>query len=114
MRIAEFQDYIRGLAPSTQQTYKQTLWQLSSRIKGEEPTKEEIASFLLSYAPPTLNRHQAAIKVYLEYRGQPWSFNRRQFPTRRRHIPRYISSSDVEAIEGAAESEDDRMFVEAL
>ena len=114
MKIAEFRDYIRGLSPMTQATYEQTLWQLSSRIAGEEPTSEEIANFLLAYNPSTLNRHQAAIKAYLEFRGIGWSFNRRQFPSRRKHIPRYINPSDVEAIANAAEREEDRMFIETL
>jgi len=114
VQINQFLATIKGLAPSTRATYKQTLWQLQSKIKGDEPTPGEIIKFLESYQASTLHRHKASIKAYLEFKGENWPFSKRQFPTQRRHIPRYISSGDVEAIKGAAESEDDRMFVETL
>lgn len=116
MRIKEFLSTIEGLATNTRNAYEQTLWQLFNKIKGQEPTTDEIYNFLRRYPASSLHRHKAAIKAYLEYRypGQPWPFTRRQFIAPRRHIPRYVSASVVQEIASSAENEDDRMFVQTL
>jgi len=114
MKINQFLATITGLSPNTQRAYKQTLWQLQSRIEGSEPTPEEILKFLNPYPTATLHRHKAAIKAYLEFTGRDWPFSKRQFTPRRRHIPRYVSSSVVEAMASVADLEDDSMFVTTL
>lgn len=116
MKIKEFLTTIEGLAINTRNSYEQTLWQLHSSIKGEEPTPKEVYNFLHRYEASSLHRHKAAIKAYLEYTkpGQPWPFTRRQFASPRRHIPRYVSAGVVEEIASVATNEDDRMFVLTL
>jgi integrase len=114
MKINQFLATIVGLSPNTQRAYKQTLWQVQSRIKGDEPIPDEILSFLKPYSVASLHRHKAAIKAYLEFMGRGWPFSSRQFSPRRRHIPRYVPTSVVEEITAASNSEDDKMFVATL
>ncbi len=114
VRIREFLKSIEGLSANTKRVYEQSLWQLQSRIKGDEPTPDEILSFLKSYQISSLHRHKAAIKAYLEFKGEGWPFTRRQFQSRRRHIPRYVTTDVVEEIAKTTQNEDDYMFVTTL
>ncbi len=116
MKIKEFLESIAGLAENTRNSYEQTLWQLHSASKGDEPTKEDIYRFLSPYAAASLHRHKAAIKAYWEYMWpeQTWPFTRRQFAMKRQRVPRYISAQAIQDIIAASEDEDERMFVETL
>jgi site-specific recombinase XerD len=116
MKIAEFIKSIDGLSANTKKSYEQTLWQLHSVIKSDEPTKEEIYSFLASYGANSLHRHKAAIKAYLEFTrpDDKWPFTHRQFAPRRDEILRYIPPPKVDEMVAAAENEDDRMFIITL
>lgn len=116
MDIKGFIKSIEGMSENTRHAYEETLWQLHSKIKGREPTTEEIYTFLNTYSASSLHRHKAAIKAYLEYLrpGEPWPFTRRQFVGRRHHIPRYVSPEVVVELIAAAQNEDDRMFVKTL
>jgi len=114
MKIKEFLKSIEGLAANTTRNYRATLWQLHSTIAGDEPTKEEIYRFLKMYAPSSLHRHRAAIKVYLEYMGIAWPFTRRQFASKRQRIYRYVSPDVVQEIIDAGGDQDEKMFITAL
>lgn len=116
MKIKQFLSTIEGLATNTRNAYEQTLWQLHSRIKGEEPTPKEISTFLHGYGASSLHRHKAAIKAYLEYRypKKPWPFTRRDFAAPRQEIIRCPPLNIVNALVDNAENEDDRMFVLTL
>ncbi len=114
MRIREFLKSIEGLSANTRRVYEQSLWQLQSRIKGDEPTPDEMLSFLKPYQISSLHRHKAAIKAYLEFKGEGWPFTRRQFQSKRRHIPRYVTADVVEEIAKTAQNKDDYMFVTTL
>jgi len=116
MKIKEFLSTIEGLAPNTRNSYEQTLWQLFNGIEGDEPTTEEIYTFLHHYGPSSLHRHKAAIKAYLEYTNprEPWPFTRRQFSAPRQEVIRYVPLDIVRAIIDNAKDEDERMFVLTL
>ena len=116
MKIEEFLKTIEGLAYNTQNNYRATLYQLEDTLKGDEPKDEEIVAFLQKYQPTSLQRHKAAIKLYLEYScpGQPWPFNRRQFSAPREVAPRWVPPEVIFAVAEAADNEDDRMFILAL
>ncbi len=116
MQIKEFLKTIEGLAKNTRSSYEQTLWQINSVIKANEPSVDDIYRFLSGYKSASLHRHKAAIKAYREFTlpGELWPFNRRQFTVRRRHAPRYVSPEVVHELIDATENEDDRMFVLTL
>ncbi|KKK83797.1 hypothetical protein LCGC14_2789780 [marine sediment metagenome] len=116
MKIKEFLKSIEGLSVNTVKTYEQTLWQLHSTIKGDEPTTEDIYSFLVKYQASSLHRHQAAIKAYLEFTQGPntWPFNSRQFRRKKQRILRYVSPEAIKDILDATENADHRMFVKTL
>lgn len=116
MRIKPFLKTIEGMAPNTLVAYEQSLWQLHATIDEDEPTTDEIYAFLKQYPASSLHRHKAAIKAYLEFThpGEAWPFTRRQFAGSQQKIPRYVSASVVAEIIGAAENEDDRMYVKTL
>ena len=114
MQIEKFLESIKGMSPNTLRNYESTLWQIEALSNGKEPTDEEIVKFLNYYQSSSLHRHKAAIKLYLEFKGVPWPFSRRQFAVRRKKVPRYIRAETVRKIMEAADNEDDRMFVNAL
>jgi integrase/recombinase XerD len=114
MKITQFIQTIDGLSDNTKRVYEQSLWQLDSVIKGEEPTEQEIYAFLRNYGASSLHRHKAAFKAYLEYLGQPWPFNRRQFAQSRQRIPRYVQPEKVKEMADAAETQDDYMYIWTL
>ena len=116
MKIRDFINSVQGLSDNTRTAYEQTLWQLHSNIRGDEPTKEDIHSFLSLYTTSSLHRHKAAIKAYLEFThpGVAWPFNRRQFTPQREEILRYVPVDMVMKLIDAAENEDDRMFILTL
>jgi len=114
MKIREFINSIRGLSENTIRVYEQSLYQLAAHVSGEEPTPDEIRHFLSKYQTSSMHRHKAAIKTYLEWQGKAWPFGRREFPVRRRDIPRYISPEKVEKLAAAGEDKHDEMFVKAL
>lgn len=116
MKIRDFINSVQGLSPNTRTAYEQTLWQLHSNMKTDEPTKEDIYSFLARYSASSLHRHKAAIKAYLEFTspGEAWPFNRRQFTPRREEVLRYVPVEVVMELIDAAENEDDRMFILTL
>ena len=114
MEIESFIKSIRGLSQNTKTAYEQTLWQVRGAIKGQEPTDEEILTFLSKYTTSSLHRHKAAIKAYLEFKKRPWPFNRRQFRARRRSIPRYIQPAKVEEMIGLSKDQEEVMFVKTL
>lgn len=116
MKIRDFINSVQGLAENTRTAYEQTLWQLHSRIKTDEPTKEDIRAFLDRYSSSSLHRHKAAIKAYLEFThpDQAWPFNRRQFTPQREEVLRYIPVDVVMQLIDSSENEDDRMFILTL
>lgn len=116
MRIREFINSVQGLAENTRTAYEQTLWQLHSYSKTDEPTKEDIKAFLDKYGSSSLHRHKAAIKAYLEFTNpdDAWPFNRRQFTPQREEVLRYVQVEVVMQLIDVAENEDDRMFILSL
>jgi integrase len=114
MKINDFIETIDGLSDNTKRVYEQSLWQLHSVIKGEEPTDQEIYLFLRGYGASSLQRHKAAIKAYLEFSGKPWPFSRRQFAQARQKIPRYVPPDKVKEMADGAENQDDYYFVWTL
>lgn len=117
MKIKEFLKSIKGLSENTKRAYEQSLWQLHSFIKLEEPTIEELNHFLSQYRTASLQRHKAALKAYWEWREKdnpqpkPWPFGRHEFPVKKRGIPRYFPPERIEELIGGAEDRDDAMFV---
>ena len=116
MKIKDFLKSIEGLSLNTVKTYEQTLWQLHSTIKGDEPTTKDIYDFLVRYNASSLHRHQAAIKAYLEFTQGPntWPFNSRQFRRKKQRILRYVSPASVWEILDATEDADHKMFLKTL
>lgn len=114
MKIRQFIKSIDGLSLNTRRAYEETLWQLDSTIEDDEPTPDEIMTFLKRYETSSLHRHKAAIKDYLEFRGKGWPFTRRQFQAPHRRRPRHIPADAVKAIANAADTKDDQMFVMTL
>lgn len=115
MNIAKFIEQVGGLSVNTRKSYEQTLWQLKASIGGDEPTDDEIFTYLKRYPSSSLHRHKAAIKAYLEFsdRKRVWPFNRRSFTLRRRQIPVYVPPKVVPDIARAGDR-DDYMFVWTL
>ncbi|MDD5511792.1 MAG: hypothetical protein PHI12_13415, partial [Dehalococcoidales bacterium] len=93
MKIEDFIKTIQGLSDNTRRAYEQTLWQLDSFIKTDEPTANDIQKFLNTFNASTLHRHKAGVKAYWEYRfkGTEWPFNRRSFMAPRQILPRYVN-----------------------
>lgn len=56
MDIAGFLKTIDGLAENTKGSYEQTLWQVNTVAKGNEPTDDEVYHFLKGYCPASLHR----------------------------------------------------------
>jgi len=107
---------INHLSENTKRAYKQSLWQLNSNIKGEEPTAGEIEKFLSRYPSSTLHRHKAAIKIYWEFAdlGETWPFKNGFFGRVKHKTPKHISREVVQEMAKQTESDDDRMFVLTL
>lgn len=116
MQIEEFMPTIRGLSDNTRRAYSQTLWQLDSFIKGDEPTENEIQKFLIGFNAATLYRYKAGIKAYWDWRfkGKEWPFNRRSFLAPRKKLPRYVNPSVVYEMVDLAVNPDDAMFIRTL
>lgn len=114
MQIKQFLDSIKGLSDNTRHAYEQTLRQLDSSIKGEEPTQQDIVKFLKHYEASSLNRHKTAIKAYLKFKGKTWPFTTQQFSPTKKKVPPYVDPDVVEKIIEIADNEDDRMFIYTL
>lgn len=116
MKIEEFEQTIQGLSANTRRAYIQTLWQLDSFIKTDEPTENDLQKFLVGFNPSSLYRHKAGIKAYWEFRfkGKEWPFNRRSFLAPRKKLPRYVNPSVVYEMVEKAENPDDAMFIRTL
>jgi len=116
VQIEEFMPTIRGLSDNTRRAYSQTLWQLDSFIKGDEPTENEIQKFLIGFNAATLYRYKAGIKAYWDWRfkGKEWPFNRRSFLAPRKKLPRYVNPSVVYEMVDLAVNPDDAMFIRTL
>ncbi len=117
MKITEFLASIEGMSENTKRSYEQSLWQLHSRTDGDEPTEEEIMSFLKKYKPSSLHRHRAALKAYWEFthpKNEPWPFDRRQFAAKKQRIPRYQTPQTVQDIINKTDDPDDKMFLRTL
>jgi len=113
MKINNFLKTITGLSPHTQRVYRQTLWHLHQKIKGDEPTDKEILDYLSGYNSSSLHRHKAAIKAYLEFSGKPWPFTSRQFKVSRRRVPNFIKPELVPLVASQG-TKDDEMYVMTL
>lgn len=114
MQIKQFLDSIKGLSDNTRRAYEQTLRQLNSGTKGKEPTQEDILKFLKHYQASSLLRHRAAIKAYLNFKGESWPFTPQQFSATEKKVPPYIRPDVVEKIIETTDNQDDRMFVYTL
>ena len=116
MQIEQFIKTIQGLSDNTRRAYEQTLWQLDSFIKTDEPTANDIQKFLNTFNASTLHRHKAGVKAYWEYRfkGTEWPFNRRSFMAPRQILPRYVNPEVVYQMVDLAENPDDAMFIRTL
>jgi integrase/recombinase XerC len=119
MKITQFIESIKGLSPQTQSAYRQTLYQLDQTVKGDEPTADEIKSFLEGYGntPSTLQRHKAAIYRYWDWRfeDKKWPFHKDQFRKVHRRLPDFeYLSEDVVIKIARAGTKDDYWFVWTL
>lgn len=114
MQIKQFLESIKGLSDNTRHAYEQTLRQLDSSIKAEEPTQQDIIKFLKQYQASSLNRHKATIKAYLKFKGKTWPFTTQQFSPMKKKVPSYVDPDVVEKIIETADNEDDRMFIYTL
>lgn len=114
MQIKQFLESIKGLSDNTCHAYEQTLRQLDSSIKGEEPTQQDILQFLKRYQASSLNRHKTAIKAYLKFKGEVWPFTTQQFSPTKKKAPPYVDPDIVKKIIETADNEDDQVFVYTL
>ncbi len=116
MQIEQFMKTINGLSVNTRREYQNTLFLLEESLKKDEPTENEIFSFLNKHKPATLFRYKAAIKAYWEWRfkGTEWPFNRRSFLAPREIVPRYVNPKVVQEMVDKAEDPDDAMFIRTL
>ncbi len=116
MQIEQFMKTINGLSVNTRREYQNTLFLLDESLNKEEPTENEIFSFLNKHKPATLFRYKAAIKAYWEWRfkGKEWPFNRRSFLAPREIVPRYVTPKVVYEMVDKAEDPDDAMFIRTL
>lgn len=114
LQIKQFLESIKGLSDNTHRAYEQTLRQLDSSIKSEEPTQQDILKFLKHYEASSLNRHKAAIKAYLKFKGKTWPFTTQQFSPTKKKVPPYVDPDVVKKIREVADNEDDRMFINTL
>lgn len=114
MEIEAFIEDLAGLSDNTRRNYENTLWQLRTWIAGDEPTDDEVQSFLKRYDnSSSLHRNKAAIKAYYDYMKRLWPFNRRQFALPKRGLPRYVAPGTVRTIADSGDH-DDYMFVWTL
>ncbi len=116
MQVEQFMKTIAGLSDNTRRVYENTLCLLEDDIKGDEPTENEIFSFLNKHKPSTLHRHKAGIKAYWEYRfkGKEWPFNRRSFLAPRETVIKFVNPDIVYEMVEKAENPDDAMFIRTL
>jgi len=114
LQIKPFLDSIKDLSENTRLAYHQTLRQLNSQVKGKEPSQKDILKFLNRFQPSSLQRHKAAIKAYLEFKGETWPFTTQEFSRIGRKVPQYVSPDVVEKIIETADNEGDRMFIYTL
>lgn len=115
MEIGGFLKHYKGLSDLTKNAYRVTLGMLNRSIAGEEPTDEEVLTFLGQFkAASTIQRHKSAIKAYYEYQRRSWTFDRRQFMKSRRRIPEYISREEVVKLIAAAQDIHEKLFIKTL
>jgi len=105
-----------GLSDGTKRVYRNTLSMLGRQISGEEPTDEEVRTFLRQFKKgTTLQRHKATIRLYFFYKGnRPWPFQRREFISAERRLPHYLDRDQVEMLIESANDQDERMFIRTL
>lgn len=114
MQIKQFLESIKGLSDNTHRAYEQTLQQLDSSIKVEEPTQQDILKFLKHYQASSLNRHKTVIKAYLKFKGKTWPFTTQQFSPTKKKMPPYVAPDVVKKIIETTDNKDDRMFISTL
>jgi integrase len=116
MNIKKFLKTINHLSDKTIEDYRQSLLQLNAKIKGDEPTKNDIVKFLKRYKTSTARRHAAVFKQYFEFiNGKgTWPFPPNYPRTVQRNIPISVSPENILEMAKNAECDDDKLFVRTL
>jgi len=115
MDIEGFLQHYDGLKDTTKQAYNNTFLMLERGIASDEPTDEEVKTFLQRFKKgTTLQRHKSAIKRYFVYQRRPWLFDSKEFIPAQKRLPRYLRREVIDQLIETAEEGHDRMAIKTL
>ena len=116
MEIQGFFKFYDGFSDTTRLAYRNSLTRLDRYIANDEPTDDEVRSFLRQFNKgTTLQRHKAAIRRYFFYKNnRPWPFQPKEFISAERRLPHYLARDQVEQLIERADDDHERMFIKTL